>query len=190
MHRVVIIGGGFGGLNLAQALRKVPVEVTLIDKRNFHLFQPLLYQVATGSLSPGEIASPLRAVLQRQKNTQVILAEAYDVDVAARKVLLNDGEIGYDTLVIAAGSDNHYFGHDEWQSVAPGLKTVEDATQIRHKILYAFEAAERELDADRVRSGRCGSSAQVAAALVRRTAVGDGGDGIGDRVGADRKSVV
>jgi NADH:ubiquinone reductase (H+-translocating) len=106
----------------------------------------LLYQVATGSLSPGEIASPLRTVVEKQVNTQVLLAEAYDIDVAGRKVILNDGEIAYDTLVIATGSDNHYFGHDDWRRVAPGLKTIEDATAIRHKILFAFEAAEREND--------------------------------------------
>ena len=146
MHRVVILGGGFGGLYTAQALRNVPVQVTLIDKRNFHLFQPLLYQVATGSLSPGEICSPLRAVLAKQKNTQVLLAEAYDLDAERRRLIVNDGEIEYDTLIVSTGSQNHYFGKDDWARVAPGLKSIEDATAIRHKILFAFEAAEREHD--------------------------------------------
>lgn len=146
MHRVVIVGGGFGGLYTAQALRRAPVQVTLVDKRNFHLFQPLLYQVATGSLSPGEIASPLRSVLSNHKNTQVLLAEAYDLDADRRKLILNDGEIEYDTLIVSTGSQNHYFGKDGWRRFAPGLKTIEDATQIRHKILFAFEAAEREPD--------------------------------------------
>lgn len=146
MHRVVIIGGGFGGLYTAQALKKAPVQVTLLDKRNFHLFQPLLYQVATGSLSPGEIASPLRSILSKQKNTQVLLAEAQDLDPQNHKLILNDGEIEYDTLVVSTGSQNHYFGKDHWREFAPGLKTIEEATQIRHKILFAFEAAEREHD--------------------------------------------
>ncbi len=146
MHKVVIIGGGFGGLYTAQALKRAPVSVTVVDKRNFHLFQPLLYQVATGSLSPGEVASPLRSILHGQKNTQVLLAEAYDLDPHRRKLMLNDGEIDYDTLIVSTGSENHYFGHDEWSQVAPGLKTVEDATRMRHKILFAFEAAEREHD--------------------------------------------
>ncbi len=151
-HRVLIVGGGFGGLYTAQALKKADVSVTLLDKRNFHLFQPLLYQVATGSLSPGEIASPLRAVLARQKNAQVLLAEAYDLDPARRRLIVNDGEIEYDTLIVATGSQNSYFGHDEWESFAPGLKTIEEATQIRHKILFAFEAAERESDPERRRA--------------------------------------
>ncbi len=146
MHRVVILGGGFGGLYTAQAMKNAAVQVTLVDKRNFHLFQPLLYQVATGSLSPGEIASPLRSVLSKHKNTQVLLAEAYDLDAEHRKLILNDGEIEYDTLIVSTGSKNHYFGNDQWKHVAPGLKTIEDATQIRHKILFAFEAAEREQD--------------------------------------------
>jgi NADH dehydrogenase len=146
MHRVVIIGGGFGGLYTAKALKRAAVAVTLVDKRNFHLFQPLLYQVATGSLSPGEVSSPLRATLSRQKNAQVLLAEAYDLDPERRTLILNNGEIDYDTLIVSTGSENHYFGHDEWSHVAPGLKTIEDATRMRHKILFAFEAAEREHD--------------------------------------------
>src|SRR5438270_715927 len=145
-QRVVILGGGFGGLYAAKALKRAPVQVTLLDRRNFHLFQPLLYQVATGSLSPGEIASPLRAVVREQRNTQVLLGEALDIDTEQRKVILDSGDLNYDTLIVASGSSDFYFGHDEWQQVAPGLKTIEQATQIRHKILYAFEAAEKEHD--------------------------------------------
>ena len=145
-HRVLILGGGFGGLYAAKALKGAPVQVTLLDRRNFHLFQPLLYQVATGSLSPGEIASPLRAVFRRQKNTQVLLGEAVDLDAERRRVVLEDGEIEYDSLIVATGSRDSYFGHDEWKQFAPGLKSIEEATAIRHNILYAFEAAEREQD--------------------------------------------
>jgi len=145
-HRVVILGGGFGGLYAAKALKNAPAQITLLDRRNFHLFQPLLYQVATGSLSPGEIASPLRAILRKQQNTQVLLGEALDLDTRVRKVILDSGDLDYDTLIVATGSGDSYFGHDEWQRVAPGLKTIEQATQIRHKILYAFEAAEKEHD--------------------------------------------
>jgi len=144
--RVVIIGGGFGGLAAAQALKNAPVEVTLIDRRNFHLFQPLLYQVATGWLSAANIASTLRATLRRQKNARVLLAEVIDIDVKGRRVLLADGSIEYDTLIVAAGSRHHYFGNDQWEALAPGLKTVEDATEIRRRIFVAFEAAERERD--------------------------------------------
>src|SRR5579863_3141712 len=143
-HRVLILGGGFGGLYAAKALKRAPVQVTLLDRRNFHLFQPLLYQVATGSLSPGEIASPLRAVFRRQKNTQVLLGEAVDLDPERHRAILEAGEIEYDSLIVATGSGDSYFGHDEWKQFAPGLKTIEEATAIRHKILYAFEAAERE----------------------------------------------
>lgn len=150
-HRVVILGGGFGGLYAAKALRKAPVQLTLLDRRNFHLFQPLLYQVATGSLSPGEIASPLRAVLRSQQNTQVLLGEAVDLDVENRKVILDSGELEYDTLIVATGSSDSYFGHDDWQKIAPGLKSIEEATEIRHKILYAFEAAEKEHDPEKRR---------------------------------------
>lgn len=145
-HHVVILGGGFGGLSAAQALGRAPVSVTLVDRRNFHLFQPLLYQVATGGLSPGDIASPLRAVLSHQKNTRVLAAEVTDLDVARRRVLLRDGVITYDTLIVATGASHHYFGHEEWAAMAPGLKTVEDALAIRRRILLAFEAAEREAD--------------------------------------------
>ena len=147
-HRVIILGGGFGGLYAAKALRRAPVEVTLIDRRNFHLFQPLLYQVATGGLSPGEIASPLRSVLRRSRNTEVLLGEVVDLDIAGRRVILRDGEAGYDTLIVATGSSHYYFGNDQWEPLAPGLKTIEDATEIRRRILLAFEKAEREPDAD------------------------------------------
>ncbi len=145
-HRVVIVGGGFGGLYTARHLRRAPAEVTLIDRRNFHLFQPLLYQVATGGLSPANIAAPLRAVLKRQKNTRVLLGEVVDIDVPGRRVVLADGAVPYDTLVVAAGARHHYFGHPEWEQYAPGLKTIEDATEIRRRVLLAFEAAEREPD--------------------------------------------
>jgi len=143
-HRVVILGGGFGGLNAAQKLRRAPVEVTVIDRRNFHLFQPLLYQVATGSLSPGEIAAPLRGVFSKQKNTRVLLGEAADIDPQARRVILRDGAaFEYDSLIVATGSETSYYGNDGWRQWAPSLKSVEEATAIRHKILYAFERAER-----------------------------------------------
>jgi NADH dehydrogenase len=145
-HHVVIIGGGFGGLYAAQALRKAPVQVTLIDKRNFHLFQPLLYQVATGGLSPADISSPLRAVLSRQKNTEVILGEVLDIDPDEKMINMRDDCIPYDTLILATGARHAYFGHDEWEDNAPGLKTIEDATEIRRRIFIAFEAAEREHD--------------------------------------------
>jgi len=151
-HRVVILGGGFGGLYAAKALKKAPVQVTLLDRRNFHLFQPLLYQVATGSLSPGEIASPLRSVLRRQKNTRVLLGDAVDLDIDFNRVILDDGQtVEYDSLIVATGSTDSYFGHDEWRRNAPSLKTIEEATEIRHKILYAFEAAEREPDPQKQR---------------------------------------
>jgi NADH dehydrogenase len=145
-HRVVILGGGFGGLYAAKALRRKHVQVTLIDKRNFHLFQPLLYQVATGALSPGDIASPLRSLFRHAHNIHVLLGEVIDFDVAAKRVILGDAEVPYDTLIVATGADNFYFGNDKWEEFAPGLKSIEDATRMRHKILYAFEAAERESD--------------------------------------------
>src|SRR3989449_1624766 len=146
-HRVVIIGGGFGGLRAARALKSAPVDVTLIARRNYRLFQPLLYQVATGSLSPGQIAAPLRSVLSRQKNTRVLLGEVVDLDPLAKRVLLADGaSFAYDSLIVAAGSQTSYYGHDAWREWAPGMKSVEEATNIRHKILYAFEVAERIAD--------------------------------------------
>jgi NADH dehydrogenase len=145
-HRVVILGGGFGGLYAAKGLRGQDVDVTLIDRRNYHLFQPLLYQVATGSLAPGEIAAPLRAVLRKQKNARVWLAEATSIDPAARNLILKDGSIPYDSLIVACGAQSHYFGHDDWEAVSPGLKSLEDAMEVRRKVLYAFEAAEREPD--------------------------------------------
>jgi NADH dehydrogenase len=145
--KVVIIGGGFGGLSAAQHLNSDLVDVTLIDRRNYHLFQPLLYQVATGSLSAGEVASPLRSVLSRQKNTRVWLGTVANVDPDSKRVFLADGAIvPYDSLIVAAGSQTSYFGHNEWQEWAPGMKSVEEATAIRHKILYAFEVAERLSD--------------------------------------------
>ena len=145
-HHVVILGGGFGGLYASKALSRSGIRVTLVDKRNFHLFQPLLYQVAAGWLSPGEIASPLRMVLSRYKNTRVYQAEVTDIVPDEKAVVLRDGIITYDTLIVATGSSHHYFGHEEWARSAPGLKTVEDALEIRRKILLSFEAAEREPD--------------------------------------------
>jgi NADH dehydrogenase len=145
--RVVIIGGGFGGLNAAKQLRRAPVEVTLIDRRNHHLFQPLLYQVATAALSPADIAAPIRRVLSRQRNTTVILGEVTAIDVVTRRVRLDDGgAIEYDYLIVASGATHSYFGHDEWERFAPGLKTLDDATEIRRRFLLAFEMAERESD--------------------------------------------
>jgi len=151
-HRVVIIGGGFGGLSAAKRLKHVPVQVTLLDRQNYHLFQPLLYQVATGALSPANIAAPLRNILRNQKNTTVLLAEATRIDVANRRVILSDGEISYDTLIVATGSTHQYYGHDEWEKFAPPLKTIEDATAACARILLAFEAAERESDPAKVRA--------------------------------------
>jgi NADH dehydrogenase len=143
-HRVIILGGGFGGLLAAQRLKGAAVEVTLFDRRNFHLFQPLMYQVATGSLSPGEIAAPLRSVLRKQKNVEVLLGEAADIDPRSNRVQLRDGaEFEYDSLIVATGSETSYYGKDSWRDVAPSLKSVEEATAIRHKILLAFECAER-----------------------------------------------
>lgn len=151
-HHVVIVGGGFGGLYAARALRGAPLRITLIDRRNFHLFQPLLYQVATGGLSPANIAAPLRGILARQRNARVLLGEVRDVDVDQRRVVLADGSVAYDTLVVATGAVHSYFGHDEWAAAAPGLKTIEDATDIRRRILLAFENAERQADPDRARA--------------------------------------
>ena len=145
-RRVVIVGGGFGGLYAAKRLGHAPVSLTLIDRRNFHLFQPLLYQVATGALSPGEIASPLRAVVGRNANTEVVLAEVRDLDTANRRAITDIGEIPYDELIVATGATHSYFAQDQWSTWAPGLKTIEDATAIRSRLLAAFEEAEREPD--------------------------------------------
>ncbi|MFO0841575.1 MAG: NAD(P)/FAD-dependent oxidoreductase [Gemmataceae bacterium] len=165
-HRVLIVGGGFGGLYAAQALRKADVEVTLIDRRNFHLFQPLLYQVATGGLSPANIASPLRAILRRQRNATVLLGEVIDLDLDKKEVVLADERVPYDFLIVATGARHHYFGHPEWEKNAPGLKTIEDATMIRRRVLSAFEEAEREDDPGRVQ------------ALLTFTVVGGGPTGV------------
>jgi len=153
-HRVVIVGGGFGGLQAAVHLKRADIDLTLIDRRNFHLFQPLLYQVATGALSPGEIASPLRGVLKRQRNTTVMLADVTDIDVERHRIRCESvagrhpSDVTYDTLIVAAGAGHAYFGHDEWEPLAPGLKTLEDALELRRRILSAFEAAEIEPDPD------------------------------------------
>ncbi|QSJ15339.1 NAD(P)/FAD-dependent oxidoreductase [Nostoc sp. UHCC 0702] len=151
-HQVVIVGGGFGGLYTAKALAKASVEVTLIDKRNFHLFQPLLYQVATGTLSPANISSPLRAILSKSKNTKVLLGEVSDIDPEAQKVILGDEAVPYDTLIVATGAKHSYFGKDDWEEFAPGLKTVEDAIEMRRRIFTAFEAAEKETDLEKRRA--------------------------------------
>ncbi len=147
-HRVVIVGGGFGGLLCGLGLRSSPATVTLLDRRNFHLFQPLLYQVATGALSPANIAAPLRAIFKKQANAHVLLAEVTGFDLTANEVLTAEGvRVPFDTLVVAAGSTHHYFGKDAaWEPHAPGLKTVEDATKIRQRVLMAFEKAERDPD--------------------------------------------
>jgi len=148
-HHVVIVGGGFGGLYAAQTLAKAPVKVTLIDKRNFHVFQPLLYQVATGGLSAGDISSPIRAVLNRQKNTEVLMGEVTSIDTEEQKVILRHREINYDSLIVATGVSHQYFGNDDWAQKAPGLKTVEDALEIRRRIFIAFESAEKETDPEK-----------------------------------------
>jgi NADH:ubiquinone reductase (H+-translocating) len=166
-HRVVILGGGFGGLYAAHALKHASADITLIDKRNFHLFQPLLYQVATGSLSPGEIAAPIRSVLNKQKNTNVLLGEAVDIDPAARILTLKDSQqIPYDSLIVATGSQATFFGHNEWRQFSPPLKSVEDATEIRHKILVAFEEAE------------CATSSEERRAWLTFVIVGAGATGV------------
>src|SRR5919198_5557094 len=150
---VVIVGGGFGGLYAARALAKRPVRLTLVDRENYHLFQPLLYQVATAALSPGDIAEPLRAILRQHRNVEVLLGDVTSVDLAARRVVLErGGELGYDYLVLATGVTHSYFGHAAWEPLAPGLKTLEDALEIRRRILFAFEAAEREPDPERRRA--------------------------------------
>ena len=144
---VVIVGAGFGGLNAARNLRRAAVRVTIIDRRNHHLFQPLLYQVATAALSPANIAYPIRSIVRRSANTRVLLEEAQAIDLEARRVTTTGGDIKYDFLIIAAGAGNFYFGHDEWEDFAPGLKSLDDAIEIRRRILLSFEMAEREDDA-------------------------------------------
>jgi NADH dehydrogenase len=150
--RVVIVGGGFGGLRAAQRLKRTPVSVTLIDRHNYHLFQPLLYQVATGGLSPANIASPLRDVLKRQQNARVLWATVRGIDVQARTVDADGLKIDFDCLLVATGNTHNYFGHADWAAFAPGLKTLEDATRIRARIISAFEAAEREADPARLKA--------------------------------------
>ena len=149
---VVIVGGGFGGLNAAKALRRAPVRITLVDRKNHHTFQPLLYQVATCALNPSEIAVPIRRVLRRQRNVRVILADVVGADLEAGKIVFSDGELAYDFLVLATGATHSYFGRDDWARFAPGLKTIEDALEIRRRVLYAYEAAEREDDRERRRA--------------------------------------
>jgi NADH dehydrogenase len=147
---VVIVGGGFGGIAAARALKRAPIRLTMIDRRNHHLFQPLLYQVATAALNPSDIASPIRRILRRQRNASVILGEAVSIDTQRKIVQLIDGEVAYDFLIVASGATHSYFGHDEWLEAAPGLKTLEDAVEIRRRVLVAYEAAEREVDAEEV----------------------------------------
>ncbi|MDX2084253.1 MAG: NAD(P)/FAD-dependent oxidoreductase [Candidatus Melainabacteria bacterium] len=147
LPHIVIVGGGFAGLYTAKGLGNQPVRVTLVDKRNFHLFQPLLYQVATGNLSPADISAPLRAVLNRYKNVETLLGEVVGIDPHAKTLTLRDGSLSYDQLVLAAGGQSHYFGNDHWAEAATSLKTLEDAIEMRHKLFLAFEAAERQTDA-------------------------------------------
>src|SRR2546427_7604243 len=146
MPHVVIIGAGFGGLQAAKKLACKDVRVTVIDRTNYHLFQPLLYQVATAALSPGDVAAPVRAVLSKCKNTEVMLAEVQSVDVNAKKIKTTDTEIGYDFLILATGARHSYFGHNEWEKLAPGLKSLEDAIELRRRLLLAFEYAEKVTD--------------------------------------------
>src|SRR3954468_24166210 len=144
--QVIIVGGGFGGLEAAKKLACEPVRVTVIDRTNYHLFQPLLYQVATAALSPADIAAPIRAILSKCRNMEVVLSEVRSVDVVAKKVITTDREFSYDYLILATGARHSYFGHDEWEKLAPGLKSLEDAVEIRRRILMAFEYAEKITD--------------------------------------------
>jgi NADH:ubiquinone reductase (H+-translocating) len=144
--RVVIVGAGFGGLTAAKALAKTPVDITVVDQRNYHLFQPLLYQVATAALSPADIASPIRTILRGQRNTSVMLAKVTGIDISAREVMTGDRRVSFDYLVLATGARHAYFGHDDWEAFAKGIKTIDDATGLRRKILLAFEKAEFEAD--------------------------------------------
>jgi NADH:quinone reductase (non-electrogenic) len=147
--RVAIIGAGFGGLTAARTLAKYPVRITLIDRQNFHTFQPLLYQVATAGLSPGEIAAPIRWIMRNHRNVEVLMSEVQGFDLSRRVVKLEDTEVGYDYLIVAAGASHAYFGHDDWEPFAPGLKTIEDALEIRRRVLLAFELAERQADTEK-----------------------------------------
>ena len=147
--RVVIVGAGFGGLVAARALARYPVQITLIDRQNFHTFQPLLYQVATAGLSPGEIAAPIRWILRSHRNVEVLMSEVQDFDLSRRVVKLPDEEIPYDYLIVASGASHAYFGHDEWEPLAPGLKTIEDALEIRRRVLLTFELAERQASSEK-----------------------------------------
>src|SRR5918997_6054721 len=151
-HRVVVVGGGFGGLRAAKHLATAPVELTIVDRRNFHLFQPLTYQVATGALSPGEVAYPLRTIFRRHNNVRVLMAEVTGFDLDGRRVCLGSGTVRYDTLIVAGGSHYSYFGHDEWRRHAPEVKSLESALATRARILSAFEEAETEPDPDRRRA--------------------------------------
>src|SRR5690349_13024852 len=147
--RVVVVGAGFGGLLAARTLAGSPVQITLVDRQNFHTFQPLLYQVATAGLSPGEIAAPIRWILRSHPNVEVLMSEVRDFDLERRVVKPADDEVPYDYLIVAAGASHAYVGHDEWEPFAPGLKTIEDALEIRRRVLLAFELAEREAESDR-----------------------------------------
>ena len=181
--RIVILGGGFGGLYAARELRRAEADVVVVDRRNFHLFQPLLYQVATAALNPSDIAAPIRSILRQQKNVSVILGEATKIDTTKRIVTLTEGEVAYDYLVVATGATHSYFNHPEWERDAPGLKTIEDALEIRRRVLLAFEEAERETDPDRQRAwltfvvvGAGATGAELAGALseiARQTMVRD-----------------
>jgi NADH dehydrogenase len=166
LPRVVIVGGGFGGLEAAKALGKAPVRVTLLDRQNHHLFQPLLYQVATAALSPADIAEPLRAILRKQENTEVILADVEKIDVAAKQVLTSDGAVPYDYLILAAGARHSYFGKDAWEKFAPGLKSLDDALELRRRMLMSFEIAEKT------------PSEEVRAAAMTFVVVGAGPTGV------------
>src|SRR5437016_782450 len=146
MPHVVIIGAGFGGLYAARAFRRQRVDVTVVDRKNHHVFQPLLYQVATAALSPGDIASPIRWILRHQQNVEVLLADVRRIDPAAKTVIADGETFSYDFLIVATGATHAYFGHDEWAARAPGLKTLDDALEMRRRVLLAFEAAERERD--------------------------------------------
>ena len=166
LPRVVIIGGGFGGLYAAKALGDAPVQVTIIDRQNYHLFQPLLYQVATAALSPADVAYPIRSILRKQANTTTQLAEVTGIDLPNQQVILTDGVVPFDYLILATGASHSYFGHDEWAPFAPGLKDIDDALKMRRQIFLAFEAAERETDPEK------------RAALLTFVVVGGGATGV------------